>query len=143
MLPFFGAAMSDVMNRSVLVVEDDPSVGQALSDALRSAGYRCEVARSAQAAFDKLQATQAFDVVIQDLKLAEERSEDLVDRLQRANIVVPPLVIVSGRPNAELRVAGRKTHAAAWLKKPFSIESVVAAIDIAINPTKGIDPTPA
>jgi DNA-binding response OmpR family regulator len=135
--------MIEDKNCSVLVVEDDPSVGQALSEALRSAGYRCEVASSAQAAFDLLQAAQAFDVVILDLQLAEERSEDLVDRLQRANIVVPPLVIVSGRPNAELRVAGRKTRAAAWIKKPFSIDSVVAAIDIAINPTKGIDPAAA
>lgn len=131
--------MTVVTNCSVLVVEDDPSVGQALSEALRSAGYRCEVASNSQAAFDHLQEARAFDVVILDLQLAEERSEDLVDRLQRANVVVPPLVIVSGRPNAELRVAGSKTHAAAWLKKPFSIESVVAAIDIAIHPTKGAD----
>jgi DNA-binding response OmpR family regulator len=143
MLCFFGAVMSELTNCSVLVVEDDVSVGQALSDALRSAGYRCEVARSSQAAFDHLQQAQAFDVVILDLQLAEERSEDLVDRLQRANVVVPPLVIVSGRPNAELRVAGSKTHAAAWLKKPFSIESVIAAIDIAINPTKIVDPKTA
>ena len=135
--------MTEVTHCSVLVVEDDASVGQALSDALRMSGYQCEVAPSAQAAFDRLQGVHTFDVVIMDLQLDEERSEDLVDRLQRANIVVPPLVIVSGRPNAELRVAGRKTHAAAWLKKPISFDSVVAAIDIAINPTKGIDPTPA
>ena len=128
--------MNEVSKCSVLVVEDDPSVGLALSETLRQSGYRCDIASSAQAAFEQLQASQAFDVVILDLQLAEDRSEDLVDRLQRASIAVPPLVIVSGRPNAELRAAGRKTHAAAWLKKPYSIESVVAAIDIAIHPTK-------
>lgn len=122
------------VSRAVLVVEDDASVGQAIAEAMRLAGHRCEWVSTAQQAFDALSAAHEFDVVFLDLQLGEERSEELVERLARVGVVLPPLVIVSGRPNAELRIAGRVTQAAAWLKKPVSLASMTTAIELALDP---------
>ncbi len=134
--------MTAAVPRSVLVVDDDISVGQTIAEAVRLAGHRCEVVFDAQAAFARLNGPHSFDVVFLDLQLGEERSEDLVQRLAQDGVALPPFVIVSGRPNAELRVAGRVTQAAAWLKKPISLASVEAAIEIALNPAFRAAPSP-
>lgn len=134
--------MTAAVSRSILVVDDDISVGQTIAEAVRLAGHRCDVAIDVQQAFARLSQPHTFDVVFLDLQLGEERSEDLVQRLAQSGVALPPFVIVSGRPNAELRVAGRVTQAAAWLKKPISLGSVEAAIDIALNPDFRASPPP-
>jgi DNA-binding response OmpR family regulator len=126
--------MTTPVSRAVLLIEDDASVGKAIAESMRLAGHRCEWVSTAQQAFEVLSAPHEFDVVFLDLQLGEERSEELIERLVRVGVSLPPLVIVSGRPNAELRVAGRVTQAAAWLKKPVSIASMTTAIELALDP---------
>ena len=122
----------DVRAGVVLAVEDDSSVATVLCEAIKTIGYDCIVAPDARSAFQLLSA-RVFSALVLDLQLGDERAEDLIERLDIAGIRLPPTVIVSGQPNVELRLVGRATQAAAWLKKPFSVDSVIAAIEIATS----------
>ncbi|MBU4324212.1 MAG: response regulator, partial [Gammaproteobacteria bacterium] len=52
----------------VLLVEDDPMIGQAIQSALRDESYAVDWVRNGQRALDSL-ATQHYDVVLLDLGL--------------------------------------------------------------------------
>ena len=118
--------------RSILIVEDDESVSAALSAAIGSQGFKGIVAPDVPQALRHLK-SRVFAAMILDLRLGDDRAEDLLTRLQIAEVSIPPTIIISARPNEELRLVGRAIQAVAWLKKPMSVENVVAAVDIAVG----------
>ncbi|HIB83428.1 MAG TPA: response regulator, partial [Chromatiaceae bacterium] len=71
------------MSANVLVVEDDPSLGEALSDTLKLAGYSVLMASDGRFAQDLLQ-TEHVDMVISDVQMQHVDGYDLL-RHVRAN----------------------------------------------------------
>ena len=70
------------MNRStrMLVVDDDRSVVDYLTEMLNEDGHRAVGTTSAHDAFERL-ANEDFDLVIADVEMPEERGIDLMTRI--------------------------------------------------------------
>jgi DNA-binding response OmpR family regulator len=82
------------MNKRILVIDDDPSVRDALKNILEVAGYVAVLAPDGDAGVKTL-AQQAFDLLILDLDLPKLTGFDILDLLSaRSNS--PPILILTG-----------------------------------------------
>src|SRR3954471_11947795 len=103
---------------SVLVVDDEKNIRQALKVCLESIDTAVTEASSATAALEAINRT-VFDVVFLDLRLGTESGLDLIPKLLVEN---PNVVIIVVTAYATLETAVQAIRSGAWdyLQKPFT-----------------------
>lgn len=109
----------------VLVVEDDPSVGKMLRQALTEAGHTLTVVSDGYAAVKE--ATDDQDLVILDIMLPGISGLEVCKRV-RANGVKTPILIVTAKDLVDDRVAGLDAGADDYLVKPFHLSELLARV---------------
>jgi DNA-binding response OmpR family regulator len=124
--------MSDVMTapvptttRTVLVVEDEASIAEAVAARLRSEGFTVEIAAdglTAVAVCDRLQP----DLVVLDLMLPGLDGLEVCRRIQRERPV--PVLMLTARGSETDLVVGLAVGADDYLAKPFSARELTARV---------------
>ncbi len=112
------------MDQTVLVVEDDPMIGEALCEALKEAGLAVEWAHSGWEAAGHLSAG-AFDLVLLDLGLPGRDGMSVLRDLRQKGETVP-VIILTARDGLEDRLAGLDAGADDYILKPFHMSEVLA-----------------
>ncbi|MBS0325240.1 MAG: response regulator [Proteobacteria bacterium] len=110
----------------ILLVEDDPILGNGIEVGLKQAGFAVDWAqdgRSAQLALE----TTAYELVVLDLGLPRVTGMDLLRQLRTRGSDVPVLVLTA-RDTVRDRVAGLDAGADDYLVKPFDLAELVARI---------------
>ena len=110
----------------MLVIEDEPGVRSALSNALRLEGYVVDTAKSREEALEAL-ATSRFDLVI----LADVMKNWDGLRVCRALREIgdgTPVLMLSARGSVDDRVAGLDAGADDCLMKPFDVKEAKARL---------------
>jgi two-component system response regulator QseB len=110
----------------VLVVEDDPMIGRAVSAGLRGTGYAVDWVQDGTSA-DLALGNETYDVVLLDLGLPRRDGLDLLRTWRRVRKNLPVLVITARDSLAE-RVAGLDSGADDYLVKPFDLDELLARI---------------
>jgi len=100
----------------ILIVDDDPSVVRALSEALAADGFGCAGAGTATEAA-ALGGREPFDAVVADVRLPDGSGLDVVRRLQAAWGRIPAVVMTGWAEPAVLSEASR-LRPAELLTKP-------------------------
>jgi DNA-binding NtrC family response regulator len=118
----------DEATHTVLIVEDDDAVRNALREALVAERYQAISVGNLPSARRAL-AEVRFDVVLLDLLLAGEDGVDLLDEMSRT-ATSPPVLIVSALLTAD---EARRKFGVSLLPKPFDIDQLLAAIEKAIR----------
>jgi FixJ family two-component response regulator len=113
----------------VFVLDDDPSVREALSSLLRSAGLQVSTFESA-AEFLRVTSHTSPDCLVLDLQLPDKSGLELQQELAKAN--GPPIVFISGHGDIPSSVQAMKAGAIEFLPKPFSDQELLEAIHSAI-----------
>jgi FixJ family two-component response regulator len=113
----------------VFVLDDDPSIREALSSLLRSAGLRVSTFESA-AEFLKIKLPASLDCLVLDLQLPDISGLELQRKLAETN--GPPIVFISGHGDIPSSVQAMKAGAVEFLAKPFSDQELLEAIHSAI-----------
>ncbi|MFD5880415.1 response regulator transcription factor [Streptomyces yangpuensis] len=110
----------------VLVVDDEASLSELLSMALRYEG--CEV-RSAGDGAGALRAARGFrpDVVVLDVMLPDMDGLTVLGQLRR-EIPQVPVLFLTAKDSVEDRIAGLTAGGDDYVTKPFSLEEVVARL---------------
>ena len=116
---------------SILLVDDEPTVGLLMKEALRQRGHRVVLAATIAKAYSDLIA-QSFDVILLDLQIGDERGEDLILRLRASGRVVPPVIVVSAKPTLLIHTAVKEIGAAASVQKPCAVGEIQAAMDCVV-----------
>src|ERR1700731_3301984 len=101
----------------VFVVDDDPSMRNALANLFRSVGLRVEVFGSAP----ELLQSQRPDVagcLVLDVRLPGLSGLDFQSELAKANIRIP-IIFMTGHGDIPMTVRAMKAGAADFLTKPF------------------------
>ena len=110
----------------LLLVEDDPMIGEAVRDLLRAEGYAVDWANDSDMA-DAALATQAYDLVLLDLGLPRRDGlavlRDLRSRKDRT-----PVLIATARDGVAQRVQGLDAGADDYVLKPYDLEELLARI---------------
>ena len=116
-------------NARVLVVDDEPSVREMVSDALSLAGYSCQIAADGFEAIQILK-REKFDLLVSDVNMPKISGYELVERL-RANGNSIPVIFLTARLEKPDVAKGFRLGADDYIGKPFSLEELtlrVAAI---------------
>jgi two-component system response regulator MprA len=109
-----------------LIVDDERSVRDALSRALRSEGYRVQLAASGGDALGLL-TEHAPDVIVLDVSMAGLDGLETC-RLIRAKGDEVPILMLTARSGVSDRVAGLDAGADDYLVKPFALEELLARV---------------
>ena len=115
---------------TILVVDDDHSVLDVMSEMLRLEGHNVEVAENGQQAVDFV-ARQPFDLVITDLIMPEKEGLETIADIRRQHNHIPIIAISGGGrlgPNDYLETA-RFIGANATLAKPFARQELLQTVD--------------
>ena len=110
----------------ILIVEDEPRVGEFVERGLEQAAYSPVWVRSCKEAGVML-AKGFIDAVILDLSLPDGDGLDLL-REWRASAFKEPVLILSARDAVQDRIAGLNLGADDYLAKPFSFEELLARV---------------
>jgi two-component system response regulator MprA len=116
------------MDMSILVVDDDQAVRDALRRALGMQGYGVELAADGFDALTKL-ATDASSVelLIVDVLMPGMDGLELTRRL-RSDGNALPILMLTARDQVSDRVAGLEAGADDYLVKPFALEELIARV---------------
>jgi DNA-binding response OmpR family regulator len=109
----------------VLVVDDDPTIRELVTDYLGSNDLRVSAVADGDA-MQAILAEQVVDLVVLDLKLRGEDGMALARRLRDESEI--PIVMLTGRAEEADRVMGLELGADDYLTKPFSPRELLARI---------------
>lgn len=110
----------------VLVVDDEPMLGELLTTALRYEGWQVESALTGRDAI-RIATDLDPDLVVLDVMLPDMSGFDVLRRLRDARPRVPVLFLTA-RDAVEDRIAGLTAGGDDYVTKPFSLEEVVARL---------------
>jgi two-component system response regulator MprA len=110
----------------ILVVDDEPSVRDALDRALRLDGYKVRLARDGRQALDLL-ADEPPDAVVLDVLMPAPDGLEVTRRLRAAGDRTPVLLLTA-RDAVPDRVRGLDAGADDYLVKPFALEELTARL---------------
>ncbi len=116
--------MADVA-RTVLIVEDEPTLRETLAEALGAEGFRVVVAADGRVALTQFRAERP-DLVLLDLMLPELSGIE-VCRIIRAESGVP-IVMLTAKDSELDKVVGLELGADDYVTKPFSLRELTARI---------------
>ncbi|NMC78694.1 MAG: response regulator transcription factor [Chloroflexi bacterium] len=121
----------------ILVIEDEPSVGEVVSLYLRRAGFPVNVVRNGQEALRLLE-QQLPQLVILDLMLPGADGWEIM-RWLRARSDLPIIVLTARREETE-RIAGLEMGADDYIVKPFSPQELVSRVRAVLRRVRAVTP---
>jgi len=112
--------------KSILLVEDEENLHEALKLNLELEGYEVSSAYDGTKALQSVQ-EEYFDLIILDLMLPEIDGITVLETIRVQNIEIPVLIL-SARNNSADKVQGLKKGADDYLTKPFNLEELLLRI---------------
>lgn len=110
----------------ILLIEDDPMIGESMQHTLRSQRYAVDWVRDGDCADTVLQ-HDIYDLVVLDLNLSGTEGMEVLRRY-RSRGGQKPVLVISVRHAIGARVAGLDGGADDYLVKPFDIDELHARI---------------
>ncbi len=111
------------MATKVVLIEDEISISEPLSDALEAGGFDVHVASSGAQGL-KLIGEQSPDIVLLDLGLPDMDGRDVCRTLRQTSNV--PIIMLTARGLETDRVVGLEIGADDYVTKPFSLSELTA-----------------
>lgn len=121
------------MARTILVVDDEPTLRETVGEALEADGFRVRTAADGREALTRFRA-DAPDLVILDLMLPELSGVE-VCRILRAESVVPILMLTAKSSEID-KVLGLELGADDYVVKPFSLRELSARVRALLRRTE-------
>ena len=125
------------MSPSVLVVEDDLNLRQALCDTLELAGFNVERARDGYDALDVIKSTPP-SLIISDVQMG---GMDGITLLREVKTKTPdlPMLLMTAFGTIEQAVSAMRGGAVDYLVKPFEAEVLVSKVSQLLEPRVVVD----
>ena len=128
------AATDDAPRRTVMIVDDSPTIRKILGLTLERAGYKVMAEPDGESALERL--TQVVpDVMLLDIAMPNIDGYEVCRRLKAdprtAHVTV---VMLSGKDAFFDKIKGRVAGASEYLTKPFETPAVLAAVAAACQP---------
>jgi len=121
--------------KTVLLCEDDPVQLKVMVAAFEKAGYATLGSPSPAQALQDVRSRRP-DAVVTDVQLKEGNGFDLVDRLRKANVEVP-VIMVSAAGTEATRERARALGVLNFLEKPFDLDRLVGRVGEIVRLQRG------
>jgi two-component system response regulator RegA len=109
-----------------LIVDDDEAFARRLALALSTRGFQTETANTVQTAFAAL-ATRKFDVLITDLRIADDNGLEVVKAMQR-EFPQSKILVLTGYGSVPVAVSAVKLGATEFLSKPADTDEILEVL---------------
>lgn len=119
----------------ILIVEDDASAGKALSEGLRRSGYAAvQAVKSPKEALQALK-LNSYHLMLIDCLLPEISGLDLAKQIRSEGQQETRIIFSSGvfKDQKFIKKALEEAKATHFLTKPFAIDDLIAAVDLALS----------
>jgi DNA-binding response OmpR family regulator len=120
----------------IMIVEDDPLLGEGLLAGLRQAGFSAEWVRDGQAGLDALHA-ERFSAVVLDIGLPRLSGLELLRQLRRDKEPVPVLILTA-RDSQQDVISALDGGADDYLVKPCDLGELAARLRALVRRAVGI-----
>jgi DNA-binding NtrC family response regulator len=119
--------MSDQSLPRILIVEDDQTFRETVTEVLRDVGYRVKGARNLKKATKRL-TKHKFDLVLTDIHIGDHTGLEV---LQVATQTRPEakIVLMSAHADPDIVQQAMDSGAARFLPKPFRVKELLKAIE--------------
>ena len=128
--------MKEIKLASILVVEDEENLQDALKLNLELEGYEVSTASDGAEALKKVN-EEYFDLMILDIMLPEIDGISVCETIRLKNTQLP-ILMLSARTSSADRILGLKKGADDYLTKPFNLEELLLRIHKLIRKNKKI-----
>lgn len=119
--------------RTILAVDDSPSMRQMVRATLESAGYGVVEAVDGQEALE-LARTRSVDLVISDVNMPRMDGIRLVSELRTLpSYRLTPLLLLTTESSQEKKLEGKRAGATGWIVKPFNPSQLIATLGRLLN----------
>src|SRR3954453_2816281 len=113
------------MARTILVVDDEPTLRETLAENLELDGFRVVTAADGREALERFRQSQP-DLVILDLMLPELSGIEVCREIRRESGV--PILMLTARDSELDKVVGLELGADDYVTKPFGLRELLARI---------------
>ena len=114
--------------RTILAVDDSPSIRQMVVLTLKGAGYEVFEASDGQDGLEKALARRA-DLVLTDQNMPRMDGITLIQSLRKlSEYSVTPILVLTTESSEEMKAKGRAAGATGWLIKPFDPKRLIEVV---------------
>jgi DNA-binding response OmpR family regulator len=113
------------VTRTVLVVDDEPTLRETLAEALEADGLRVITAADGRQALERFRADPP-DLVLLDLMLPQISGIEVCRIMRRESVV--PIIMLTAKDSEIDKVVGLELGADDYVTKPFSLRELLARI---------------
>lgn len=122
------------MSKTILIVDDSPSIRQVVGIALKGAGYGVIEACDGKDALSKLDGTK-IHLVISDVNMPNMDGITFVKELKNnPRYKFTPVIMLTTESQDEKKRQGQAAGAKAWVVKPFKPDQMLAAVSKLVLP---------
>ena len=121
--------MKTLLNKSVLIIDDNPGMLRALEKVLGHAGLKVTRATWVNGEVQELKDRKHFDLVITDLRMPEVSGLTILQGMQVSHPGVPVIIITAYGSPDKTPAWWKKHGAAAYLEKPINEAHLLSALE--------------
>jgi len=111
----------------ILVIEDDPTVGQFVKRGLEEQRWGVDLVRDGEAG-ERMAASDAYDLVILDMRLPGKNGLQVLHSL-RARGFERPVLVLTAQDAVDAKVQTLRAGADDYVTKPFAFEELLARVE--------------
>ncbi|MCF7801204.1 MAG: response regulator transcription factor [Candidatus Marinimicrobia bacterium] len=119
------------MNKSVLLIEDDPEIIEVLQENLKFEGFDTVVAKDGNSGLEKARRND-YGLILLDWTLPELSGIDLLKKL-REDKVVTPVIMLTARHSELDKVQGLEYGCDDYITKPFGMRELIARMNAVLR----------
>jgi two-component system chemotaxis response regulator CheY len=117
-----------MMGKTIMTVDDSPSVRQMVSFTLRNEGFNVVEAIDGVDALEKLNGDRV-NMILADLNMPNMDGIDLIRHIRRnSDNKFVPIVMLTTESQTEKKMEGKAAGATGWIVKPFKPEQLLAVV---------------
>ena len=121
----------------ILIVEDENSLAELISDRLRKEKYFTDISNDGEDGYYRA-STGAYDLIILDVMLPNMNGFEILKQL-RKNHIDSKIIMLTAKSMIEDKLEGLENGANDYLTKPFHIDELVARVNVQLkNKNKNI-----
>jgi len=112
--------------KDVLILDDEPIVGERLRPVLEKAGFNVETYTDSQKALDRLE-EKRFQVLVTDVKMSGPDGIDVLSFVKRRGLDTQ-VIVITGYGSIETVLDSKYLGAFKFIRKPFKMDELCKVV---------------
>ena len=114
--------------KSVLLVDDSPTILMSIKAVLAKAGLSVETAKDGQEALDRIKGGLKPDLIISDVNMPRMDGITFVGEVRKNGMRFVPILMLTTESDRSAREAGKSAGATGWLVKPVTPDALMGVV---------------